>query len=84
LTYAAQVNHPVERFGGAEQLAADLDQLQVAALGLPVPFTLTFHIEQKFAAGTNPDQVLTAIHQDLEKLLKQSSELKDGETEKTK
>jgi hypothetical protein len=40
------------------------------ALGLPVPFTLTFHIEQKFAAGTNPDQVLTAIHQDLEKLLK--------------
>lgn len=40
------------------------------ALGLPVPFTLTFHIEQKFAAGVNPDQVLTAIHQDLEKLLK--------------
>lgn len=54
------------------------------ALGLPVPFTLTFHIEQKFAAGVNPDQVLTAIHQDLEKLLKRPVGLKDGETEKTK
>ena len=66
------------------QVYADVILAVGRALGLPVPFTLTFHIEQKFAAGMNPDQVLTAIHQDLEKLLKRPVGLKNGETEKTK
>lgn len=53
-----------------DQLYVDVVRAVGRALGLPVPFTLTFHIEQKFAAGTNPDEVLTALHRDLEKLLK--------------
>lgn len=67
-----------------DRLYVDVVRAVGRALGLPVPFTITFHIEQKFAAGMNPDQVLTAIHQDLEQLLKRPVGLRNGETEKTK